>query len=157
MNCIAHKIRSLHVSRLFQLIVATTAISSIFTVQAYATEMQPPAPPGRPEPVHIESSIQVNQDTVMKAAKAGRDAYSSVLAPFAKISIDDAKKAALEKFPGTESKDVSLHAVRQNLVYLIIVENSEARHLVIVDAGNGKILAVRSMSIRSHITSARHL
>ncbi|PWI57925.1 PepSY domain-containing protein [Sulfoacidibacillus thermotolerans] len=142
---------------IFQMTFLSTALFVLFAAPSHASEMRPSTPPGRPEPVRIESSVQVNQETVIKAAKAGREAYSQVLSPYAKISADVAKKAALERFPGTECKDVSLHAVRHNLVYLVLVENSEVRHLVIVDAGNGKPLAVRSVSVRSHMTSARHI
>ncbi len=149
--------RKVRLMRILRLAIATTAISSIFSLQAFANELKPAQPPGRPDHVRIESSVQVKQATVIEAAKAGREAYGRILAPYAKISMDNAKKVALEHFPGTECKDVSLHAIRQNLVYLVLVENSEARHLVIVDAGNGKALAVRSMSIRSHMTSSSHV
>ncbi|MHB1627678.1 MAG: hypothetical protein ACYCVB_04770 [Bacilli bacterium] len=105
----------------------------------------------RVEPMHIVSSVQLTQDTVAKATRAGRDAYAHILAPYAKITPAAAEKAALTRFPGAQCKNVSLHSLRQNLVYLAVLEKGDMRYLAIIDAGNGTTLATREMALHRHI------
>lgn len=105
----------------------------------------------RVEPLHIVSSVQITQDTVAKATRAGRDAYAQILAPYAKITSSAAEKAALIRFPGAQCKDVSLHSLRQNLVYLALLEKGDMRFLAIIDAGNGATLATREMVLHRHV------
>ena len=112
----------------------------------------PGAPIGaRVAPVHIVSSVQITQDTVVKATRAGRDAYAQILAPYAKITPAAAEKAALFRFPGTKCKEVNLHSLHKNLVYLVLLEKAETRYLAVIDAGNGATLATREMVVHRHV------
>ncbi len=104
----------------------------------------------------LQSSIQISQDVTQKAAKAGRDAYNAVLQPYAKISPDAAKLVAQKQFPGTTVMDVGLHAVHNNLVYLVLLTKDNTRYLVVVDAGNEKILSTREMPLKRHLPP-RHI
>ncbi len=108
------------------------------------------------ENVPLQSTIQVPQDVMQRATKAGRDAYNAVLQPYAKISPEAAKLVAQKQFPGTTVMDVGLHAVHNNLVYLVLLTKDNTRYLVIVDAGNEKILSTREMPIKRHLPP-RHI
>ena len=102
-------------------------------------------------PMHIESSIQLSPDVVAKASKAGRDAYTAALSPYAKIDIEKATKIALNRYPGSRCQDIGLQSMRQNLVYIALLAKSDTRYLVVIDAGNGNMLATRDMIMRKHL------
>lgn len=99
----------------------------------------------------LQSTIQIPQEVMQRATKAGRDAYNAVLQPYAKISPDTAKLVAQKQFPGATVVDIGLHAAHNNLVYLILLTKDNTRYLVIVDAGNEKILSTRRMPIKRHL------
>lgn len=96
----------------------------------------------------IDSSVKLPREAVMKARQAAREAYTAVLAPYAKIPAGAAERAAVAKYPGASVQEISLQAVRHNLVYIALLRRSDMRHLVIVDAGNGRVLATRDFRVR---------
>ena len=96
----------------------------------------------------IDSSVKLPREVIMKARQAAREAYTAVLAPYAKIPAGAAERAAVAKYPGASVQEISLQAVRHNLVYIALLRRSEMRHLVIVDAGNGRVLATRDFRVR---------
>jgi uncharacterized membrane protein YkoI len=67
------------------------------------------------------------------------------LAKLAKITKKEAKAAAVKAVKGGEAEDAELKVVRGYLVYVVEVEvesgKEEKEYDVIVDAGNGKVLA----------------
>lgn len=94
-------------------------------------------------PLHhwdIRSSVQVSRKDLRDAYLASRQAYTQKLQKYAKCSEQAAQKAILTAHPGAKVADVQLRNVRTNLVYLGIAEDGEYKYLVIVDAGNGKVL-----------------
>lgn len=104
----------------------------------------------RPGRLELVSSIKVTDDVVQKAIQAARSAYSTVLTPFAKVTTEQAKASALQQFSGAAAQDIALQVMRQNLVYVAVVQKGAQRHLVIVDAGNGRVLATREFPVRHH-------
>ncbi|WP_229776393.1 PepSY domain-containing protein [Alicyclobacillus cellulosilyticus] len=91
----------------------------------------------------IRSSVQVPREALREAYEASRAAYTQKLARFAKCTPSDAAKAVAAAHPGMKVETVQLRNIRTNLVYVAIAEDDEDRYLVIVDAGNGKILLDR--------------
>jgi uncharacterized membrane protein YkoI len=77
--------------------------------------------------------------------KVEKDLSSEELAKLAKISSTKAKKAAEKAVKGGEADDVELKVVNGYLVYVVEVEveegGREREYDVIIDAGNGKVLA----------------
>ena len=69
------------------------------------------------------------------------------LAKLAKITKKEAKAAAAKAIKGGEAEDAKLKVVRGYLVYVVEVEvegdKGEKEYEVIVDAGNGKVLATK--------------
>jgi uncharacterized membrane protein YkoI len=69
------------------------------------------------------------------------------LAKLAKISKKEAKAAAAKAIKGGEAEDAELKVVNGYLVYVVEVEvedgKEEKEYEVIVDAGNGKVLATK--------------
>lgn len=104
----------------------------------------------RPGSLELVSSVKVPDAAVQKAVAAARAAYAAELSPFARVTLDQAKKAAMDQFPGATLHDIGLQAMRQNLVYIAMLEKNQARHLVVVDAGNGKVLATRELPDQHH-------
>lgn len=68
-------------------------------------------------------------------------AESARLQPLAKITAEQAKSAALAKFPGTVKK-VELEKEDGNVVYGIEIKTADGDRDVKVDAGNGQILHI---------------
>ncbi|MCY0875920.1 MAG: PepSY domain-containing protein [Firmicutes bacterium] len=99
----------------------------------------------RPGSLELVSSIKVPDSVVNKAVAAARAAYAASLAPYAKVSLDEAKTAAMKQLPGATLHDIGLQAMRQNLVYIAMMEKDQMRHLVVIDAGTGKVLATREL------------
>ncbi|KUO96208.1 PepSY domain-containing protein [Ferroacidibacillus organovorans] len=97
-----------------------------------------------------ESSVQVPQESVNQAMQAARDAFNRVLAPFARITPEAAKASALKEVKGSQVQEITLHVMRQNLVYIALLTKPDARYMVIIDAGNGKILGMRQMHMKHH-------
>jgi hypothetical protein len=107
------------------------------SAQPVATEF------GARAPVHhwdIRSSVQVSRKDLRDAYMASRQAYTQKLQKYAKCSAQEAQKAILAAHPGAKVAEVQLRNVRTNLVYLGVAEDGEYKYLVIVDAGNGKVL-----------------
>lgn len=98
-----------------------------------------------PGSLELVSSVKVPDAAVTKAVMAARAAYAAELAPFAKITMEQAKKAAMDQFPAATLHDIGLQAMRQNLVYIAMMEKDQVRHLVVIDAGNGRVLATREL------------
>ncbi|GMA51741.1 hypothetical protein GCM10025857_30980 [Alicyclobacillus contaminans] len=88
----------------------------------------------------IKSSVQVSRDDLRQAYLASRNAYTEKLQRYAKCSPNEAKKAIAAAHPGAKLNDVQLRNIRTNLVYFGMAEDGEYKYLVIVDAGNGKVL-----------------
>lgn len=90
--------------------------------------------------LNIHSSVQVTRESLREAYMASRDAYTSKLQKYAKCTPAQAKKAVAAAHPGMKVQGVQLRNIRTNLVYVGITEDDEDRYLVIIDAGNGKVL-----------------
>ncbi len=100
--------------------------------------------PGQ-HPFDVQSSIQVNHDVLKEAYMASRDAYTKKLQKYAKISADQAKKQVAAAHPKMNVEHVQLRNIRTNLVYMGLAVDDTDRYLVVVDAGNGKILMDRHL------------
>ncbi|MCL6548684.1 MAG: hypothetical protein K6T30_07220 [Alicyclobacillus sp.] len=113
--------------------------------------MDPPqatvdSPEYRIPPTHhwnIRSSVQVSRDTLREAYIASREAYTKKLQKYAKCTPQDAEKAVKAAHPGMKIGNLQLRNIRTNLVYMAVVEDDEDKFLVIVDAGNCKVLLDR--------------
>ncbi|MBX5437401.1 MAG: hypothetical protein IRZ33_09300 [Alicyclobacillaceae bacterium] len=104
------------------------------------------APDYRVPPSHhwdIRSSVQVSRDALREAYLASREAYTQKLQKYAKCSPQDAQKAVSAAHPGMKIENLQLRNIRTNLVYMAVVEDDEDKFLVIVDAGNCKVLLDR--------------
>ena len=95
----------------------------------------------------VESSVKLPREAIVKARQAGRDAYTAVLAPYAKVPVGAAERAARAKYPGAAVQDIGLQAIRHNLVYIAVLSQADVRHLVVVDAGNGRVLSTRDFRV----------
>ncbi|WP_081841207.1 PepSY domain-containing protein [Alicyclobacillus macrosporangiidus] len=93
----------------------------------------------------VKSSVQVSRQDLREAYEASRDAYTKKLQKFAKCSPHDAEKAVAAAHPGMKVTHLQLRNIRTNLVYIGIAEDDEDKYLVIVDAGNGKVLLDREL------------
>ena len=145
--------------------VATTALAcdphpsaaaSAPEASSPGTPAPAPAPPAPCGPAHgrIESSVRLSAETAAKAAQAARDAYDAALAPYARISREQAAKAALARFPGARAEEVHLQSVHRNLVYIsVLALPSGWRQLVAVDAGNGRVLLARPLRVKHRMPS----
>lgn len=91
----------------------------------------------------VRSSVQVTRDALREAYLASRDAYTNKLKKYAKCTPAAAKKAISAAHPGMKVEDVQLRNIRTSLVYVGVAEDEEDRYVVIVDAGNGKVLMDR--------------
>lgn len=100
--------------------------------------------------VTVNSSVKIDPQTMRRASQAAREAFASVLNPYARISPEQARLAAERANPGTQVQDISLNAVHDNLVYIALLGLSTPgmRRLVFVDAGNARILATRDLPVR---------
>lgn len=110
----------------------------------YASDPNVNAEPGRPDRhFEVNSSVQVSREVLREAYDASRQAYTRKLQRYAKCSPAQAKKAISSAHPNMKIENFQLRNVRTNLVYIGTAENDEDRFLVIVDAGNGKVLLDR--------------
>lgn len=99
----------------------------------------------RPNAFDLVSSVKISDEVTQKAIHAARTAYNGVLSPYAKVTPEQARNAALASSKGAIVQDVVLQVIHQNLVYIALLEKEQTRHIVWVDAGNGKVLAMREM------------
>ncbi|MCL6487345.1 MAG: hypothetical protein K6T76_00185 [Alicyclobacillus mali] len=88
----------------------------------------------------IKSSVQVTREALREAYLASQDAWTSKLQKYAKCSPADAEKAIRSAHPGMKVSEVHLRNIHTSLVYVGFAEDQEDRYLVVVDAGNGKVL-----------------
>ena len=98
-------------------------------------------------PRNVDSSVKIPADTLTQAINEARNAFNRILAPYAKITMDQAHKIAQDSQPHATVKELSLQTIRQNLVYVAILTQGEMRQLTVIDAGNGKILATRTLNV----------
>ncbi|MCL6444861.1 MAG: hypothetical protein K6T83_15645 [Alicyclobacillus sp.] len=106
--------------------------------------------------IDIRSSVQVSREALREAYTASRDAYTQKLKKYAKCSPKEAEKAVAAAHPGMTIDTVQLRNIRTNLVYMGIVEDNEDKYLVIVDAGNGKVLLDRPLPSHHERVFAEH-
>ncbi|QRF24757.1 hypothetical protein FY534_11130 [Alicyclobacillus sp. TC] len=102
--------------------------------------MQPADAPEPGRRFEIQSSVQVPRDALRQAFEASQKAYTEKLQKFAKISAAQAQKVVISEHPGMKVAELQLRNIRTSLVYMAIIEDDEDKYLVVVDAGNGKIL-----------------
>lgn len=102
-------------------------------------------PHNGPHEFDVESSIQVNRDVLREAYVASRDAYTKKLAKYAKITSTQAQKQITTAHPKMNIEHVQLRNIRTSLVYMGLAVDDTERYLVVVDAGNGKVLMDRHL------------
>lgn len=88
----------------------------------------------------VQSSVQVPREALKEAYKASQQAYTEKLKKYAKYPLKDAQKAVAAEHPGMKIQEIQLRNIRTSLVYMAIAEDDDDKYLVVVDAGNGKIL-----------------
>jgi hypothetical protein len=131
-------------------VAATLAAGALGATIAMAEGPTPPpttSPAGSPgqnndrqEP-KLPGSIQV-PTTADSAAEADE---AAALAKLAKITADQAKQAALTRFPGATIGKIALEDENGSLVYAVeLIDANKAAQEVKIDAGNGAVLAVEA-------------
>ncbi len=104
----------------------------------------------------IRSSVQVSRDALRDAYIASREAYTKKLRKYAKCSEHDAEKSVSAEHPGMKIQDIQLRNIRTSLVYMAIVADDDEKYLVVVDAGNGKILMDKPIPTHHEKVFAEH-
>lgn len=104
----------------------------------------------------VKSSVQVTPEALRDAYIASRDAYTGKLQKYAKCTASDAQKAVTTVHPGMKVSQVQLRNIRTSLVYIGVAEGDDDRYLVIVDAGNGKVLLDRPLPTHHERVFADH-
>lgn len=105
----------------------------------------------------VKSSVQVSRETLRDAYRASQNAYTGKLQKYAKCSAKEAEKAIVSEHPGMKVGDVQLRNIRTNLVYIGIVSDEEDRFLVVVDAGNCKVLMDKPLATHhEHVFADEH-
>lgn len=105
---------------------------------------------------NVKSSVQVTREALRQAFMAGQEAWSDKLKKYAKCSPEDAEKAVRTAHPGMKVSDIHLRNIHTNLVYVGFAEDQEDRYLVIVDAGNGKVLLDKPVPTHQERVFAGH-
>jgi len=119
---------------------------SVSTLVPKATGQGLDADPSRPaHRLEINSSVQVSREALRAAFMASREAYTKKLQKYAKCSPSEAKKVIASAHPNMKIDNLELRNIRTNLVYMATVENDDNRFLVVVDAGNAKVLLDRPL------------
>lgn len=93
----------------------------------------------------IQSSIQVDRSVLKEAYMASRDAYTKKLQKYAKLTPREAQKKIAAAHPKMNIENIQLRNIRTSLVYMGLAVNDEDKYLVIIDAGNGKVLMDREL------------
>ncbi|QQE77648.1 hypothetical protein [Alicyclobacillus sp. SO9] len=93
----------------------------------------------------IESSIQVSRSVLKEAYLASREAYTKKLEKYAKVTPRDAQKKISATHPKMNIEHVQLRNIRTSLVYMGLAVSDQDKYLVIIDAGNGKVLMDRQL------------
>lgn len=106
--------------------------------------------------IEVPSSVQVSRDVLREAYQASRDAYTKKLQKYAKVSPEQAKKAVISAHPGMKVEGLQLRNIRTSLIYASVVSDDQDKYLVIVDAGNGKILMDRRLETHHERVFASH-
>lgn len=102
--------------------------------------------PGHPaHRLEINSSVQVSREALRAAFLASREAYTKKLQKYAKCSPSEAKKVIESAHPNMKIDNLELRNIRTNLVYMATAENDDNRFLVVIDAGNAKVLLDRPL------------
>lgn len=104
----------------------------------------------------VKSSVQVSRETLREAYKASHAAYTQRLSKYAKCTEKQAKKAITDEHPGMKIEEFQLRNIRTSLVYMAITRDNEDKYLVIVDAGNGKILLDKPLPTHHERVFANH-
>jgi len=104
----------------------------------------------------VKSSVQVSRETLRDAYDASRAAYTEKLKKYAKCSQSDAEKAVSAAHPGMKIQELQLRNIRTSLVYMAITQDNEDKYLVVVDAGNGKVLLDRPLPTHQEKAFAAH-
>ncbi len=106
--------------------------------------------------IEVNSSIQVSREVLRDAYQASRDAYTQKLQKYAKLSPANAEKAVKAAHPGMKVEGLQLRNIRTSLVYVSVVSDDQDKYLVIVDAGNGKVLMDRRLETHHERVFASH-
>lgn len=95
----------------------------------------------------IQGSIQLTPEQVSEAHKAASDTLQLQLKRYAKITAEQAEKAAEKAVRGAKVDRSVLHLYwpSRSLIYVVSVHVNDQQTIVIVDAGNGKVLETREM------------
>lgn len=93
----------------------------------------------------VKSSVQVDRNILREAYQASHEAYTKKLAKYAKITPAQAKKQITAAHPKMNIDKVQLRNIRTSLVYMGLAVDDTERYLVVVDAGNGKVLLDRHL------------
>lgn len=95
--------------------------------------------------MEVHSSVQVSRDSIRDAYEASREAYTKKLQKYAKCSQKGAEEAVVAAHPGMKVSELQLRNIRTNLVYVAMTEDDQNKYLVVIDAGNGKVLMDREV------------
>jgi uncharacterized membrane protein YkoI len=90
------------------------------------------------------------------AYEASREAYTKKLQKYAKCTPRQAQEAVAKAHPGLKVENLQLRNIKTSLVYVAFAEDDEDRFVVIVDAGDGKILLDRPVPTRHERVFAEH-
>jgi len=102
-------------------------------------------PSPSPSPARPASAQPAANETSTKPESANEAAESTALAAQAKISADQAKAAALAKFPGATVGKIELDNENGVLAYNVkLTDNAGARQEVGIDANSGAVLAAQA-------------
>lgn len=104
----------------------------------------------------VKSSVQVSRETLREAYAASHAAYTQHLSKYAKCGEEEAKKAVVDEHPGMKIEEFQLRNIRTSLVYMAIARDNEDKYLVVVDAGNGKILLDKPLPTHHERVFANH-
>ncbi|MDI3327572.1 MAG: PepSY domain-containing protein [Alicyclobacillaceae bacterium] len=88
----------------------------------------------------IRSSVRLTDEQRRALHDTVQKAYEQALKPYAKITPERAAEAARKAEPKGAVKRVKLYAVHGYLVYVVHLAKEKERVLIVVDAGDGRIL-----------------
>ena len=145
----------MHKRTITGLAVAAALAAGVLGATIARAEGPTPPPAGSPAPANpvqnadkeqqepkLTGSIQVPKTTGPEGTETDE---AAALAKLAKITADQAKQAALAKFPGATVQKTTLDDENGSLVYTVeLTDASKAAQEVKVDAGNGAVLAVEA-------------
>jgi hypothetical protein len=93
----------------------------------------------------IQSSIQVDRSVLKEAYTASREAYTKKLEKYAKLTPREAQKKVAATHPKMNVENVQLRNIKTSLVYMGFAIGDQDKYLVVIDAGNGKVLMDRQL------------